>query len=152
MHNSLKLKIQVSAYSLSAISMLYLTLMYVRIFCAQFLLKLTSTYPIAFRAAKTLWSFSSYECYRVKEQSEQSQHSWKWPNCTFSFLPDSVSFIIIQSSILLTSIFIYISNTKLNVLRIIICLRKSEVTIGRILKIWQSMAYTVCHASIPMTS
>ena len=52
-------------------------------------------------------------------------------------------------------------STALNDLRKIICLGKSEVSVERIsycneavvrLKIWWSMAYTVCHAPMPMTS
>ena len=46
---------------------------------------------------------------------------------------------------------------ELNDLRIVNCLRKSEVSIERIpyamsLKNWRSMAYSVCHASVQMTS
>ena len=45
---------------------------------------------------------------------------------------------------------------ELNYLRKIICLRKSEGSVEfqfvLSLKIWQSMAYTVCHAPIPMMS
>ena len=47
--------------------------------------------------------------------------------------------------------------TELNNLRIIICLRKAEVAVERILVFnitehcW-SMAYTVCHAPIPVKS
>ena len=48
-------------------------------------------------------------------------------------------------------------NTEFDDLRKIICLRKFEVSVEKIqlvksYKNWQSMAYTVSHASIPMTS
>ena len=48
-------------------------------------------------------------------------------------------------------------NTELNNLRNIICLRKSDISIERIsicnvIENWWSMAYTVCHAPIQMTS
>ena len=49
-------------------------------------------------------------------------------------------------------------NTELNHSRKIICLRKNctcllkECQFLKSLKIWLSMAYTVCHAPIPMTS
>ena len=48
-------------------------------------------------------------------------------------------------------------NTELNDLRVIICLRKSEVSVERIsarnaMKNWRSMAYTVCFAVEQITS
>ena len=47
-------------------------------------------------------------------------------------------------------------DTELNVSKIMICLRKSEVSVERILvcnvlKSSPSVAFTVCHALIPMT-
>ena len=48
-------------------------------------------------------------------------------------------------------------NTEFNDLRKNICLRKSEVLLKEFqcvmsLKNWRSMAYTVCHAPIPLIS
>ena len=60
---------------------------------------------------------------------------------------------------ILWSVFVifYIINRELNDLRIINCLTKSEVTVEKVsvfslIERFASIAYSVCHAPIPMTS
>ena len=63
----------------------------------------------------------------------------------------------IKKSVQRCKTFVNALNTELNDLRIIICLRKSEVTVKRssvcnVTKNWLSMAYTDCHTPMPMMS